>query len=197
MRTLEPHTGEPVRSLQTFLRKISYSRDIPPVVPDGIFGGSTTEAVRAFQGLYNLPVTGDVDFDTWNKIVEVWDEVSRETAPPKRLVIFPEEAYIIEAGTEDEYLFVIQGALKGISNNVLNVPGLEVTGVHDSQSVEAVKEVQKIAGMEQTGIIDKETINAINDIYEFYVVKKFTFPEEKDRPGADNRKEDEKNSSVG
>ena len=169
MKTLVPLVGEPVRSLQTFLRKISGNRDIPTVVPDGIFGGQTRASVEEFQRLYLLPVTGEVDLDTWRKIIEVFDEVTEETEPPKRLLFFPEETYIIDLGTTDEYLYVIQGALKGISNNVENVPGLEVTGVHDEPSVSAVKSVQKIAGIEENGIIDKRTVNAISDVYDFYV----------------------------
>lgn len=195
MRTLEPLVGEPVRSLQTFLRKISGSRDIPTVVPDGIFGSQTKASVEEFQRLYLLPVTGEVDLKTWRKIIEIFDEVTEETAPPKRLLIFPEEAYIIDVGTEDEYLYVIQGALKGISNNVENVPELDVTGVHDKASVDAVKSVQKIAGIEENGIINKETVNAITNVYEFYVIKKLEPETEKDRPGAENRKEDEKSIS--
>ena len=191
-RTLEPITGEPVRSLQTFLRKISYSRDIPTVVPDGIFGSQTKSSVEGFQKLYGLPVTGEADFDTWNKIIEIFDEVTEETAPPNRLLIFPEEAYIIEVGTEDELLYVIQGAMKVISNNVENVPDVNITGVHDSQSVQATKSIQKIAGVDESGIIDKETINAITDVYEFYVIKKYTPGQENtDRPGAENRKDEE------
>ena len=195
-RTLEPIVGEPVRSLQTFLRKISYSRDIPTVVPDGIFGNQTKTAVEEFQKLYGLEVTGEADFDTWNKIVDVFDEVTLKTAPPKRLLIFPEEEYIIDIGVEDEFLYVIQGAMKVISDNVENVPGLEITGIHDDSSVEAAKSIQRIAGIPEDGIIDKNTVNAITDVYEFYVIKKYTPGQENtDRPGGENRKADEEGSA--
>lgn len=195
-RTLEPIVGEPVRSLQTFLRKISYSRDIPTVVPDGIFGNQTKSAVEEFQKLYGFEVTGEVDFDTWNKIVDVFDEVTLETAPPQRLLIFPEEEYIIDIGSEDEFLYVIQGAMKVISDNVENVPGLDITGVHDDSSVEAAKSIQRIAGIREDGIIDKNTVNAITDVYEFYVVKKYTPGQENtDRPGGENRNVDEQGSA--
>lgn len=196
-RTLEPIVAEPVRSLQTFLRKISYSRDIPTVVPDGIFGGQTRAAVEGFQELYGLPVTGEADFDTWNKIVDVFDEVTKETEPPKRLLIFPEGEYIIDVGSEDEFLYVIQGAMKVISDNVENVPAPDITGVHDDRSVRATKSIQKIAGIDENGIIDKKTVNAITDVYEFYVIKKYTPGQEnKDRPGSENRRDDEENGAA-
>ncbi len=196
-RTLEPIVGEPVRSLQTFLRKISYSREIPTVVPDGIFGQQTKTAVEEFQKLYGLEVTGEADFDTWNKIVEVFDEVTLETSPPQRLLIFPEEEYIIDVGSEDEFLYVIQGAMKVISDNVENVPGLDITGIHDDSSVETAKSIQRIAGIPENGIIDKNTVNAITDVYEFYVIKKYTPGQENtDRPGGENRKADEEGPTV-
>lgn len=199
MRTLEPLVGEPVRSIQTFLRKISGSRDIPTVVPDGIYGSSTRRSVEAFQALYGLPETGEADFDTWNKIVEVFDEVSAETEPPSKLVIFPEGAYVIETGDEDELLFVLQSAIKVISANVENVPEVDVTGMHDEKSVEAVKEIQKIAGIEENGRIDKETANAITRVYEFYVVKKHIFDEnEMGRSGEETVEENgaERSSAI-
>jgi len=190
-RTLEPLNGEPVRSLQTFLRTISYRRDIPAVIPDGIFGSQTTDSVEAFQTLYGLPVTGEVNLDTWNKIIEIYDEVMAEEASPQRLSIFPDEPYIIEAGSEDELLYVIQGAIKAISNNVENVPRTNISGIHDTESVEAVKSIQKIAGIPESGVVDKDTINAITDLYEFYVIRKFLPGQEnKDRPGAENRKDE-------
>ena len=184
MRTLQPLVGEPVRSIQTFLRKISESRDIPKVIPDGIYGNSTRRAVEAFQLLYGLPTTGEADFDTWNKIVEVFDEVTAETAPPARFAVFPEGAYIIETGDEDELLFVLQSAIKVISGNIENVPDLDINGVHDDKSVEAVKEIQRIAGIEDNGRINKETANAIADVYEFYVVKKHIFDKSGEMEGA-------------
>ena len=59
-------TGPGVRELQYFLRFISeFESTVPTVRFDGIFGAETESAVRAFQSLYGLPVTGVVDTDTW------------------------------------------------------------------------------------------------------------------------------------
>ena len=59
-------TGPGVRELQYFLRFISeFESTVPTVRFDGIFGAETENAVRAFQSLYGLPVTGVVDTDTW------------------------------------------------------------------------------------------------------------------------------------
>ena len=51
--------GQPVRSLQTMLRELSFLYDfLPRLTPDGIFGERTLEAVMLFQREFFPPVTG-------------------------------------------------------------------------------------------------------------------------------------------
>ena len=50
---------------------------IPKVAQDGIYGANTAEAVRVFQGVFNLPKTGVVDYATWYKISDVYVGVTR------------------------------------------------------------------------------------------------------------------------
>ena len=62
MRPGESFVMQPVRSLQTMLRVIAEDDNtLPTVVPDGIYGPSTMQAVSAFQRKYSLPVTGAVN----------------------------------------------------------------------------------------------------------------------------------------
>ena len=70
MRPNESFIGQPIRSLQTMLRVIAEDDSrLPTVVPDGLYGQSTLQAVSAFQRLYGLPVTGIADRITWERIV--------------------------------------------------------------------------------------------------------------------------------
>ena len=58
-------SGEPVITIQEQLNRIAQNYPaIPTVTVDGIFGSATTESVRAFQSIFNLPVSGIVDFPT-------------------------------------------------------------------------------------------------------------------------------------
>ena len=50
---------------------------IPKVTVDGIYGPATEASVRKFQQVFNLPVTGTVDYRTWYKISEIYVGVSR------------------------------------------------------------------------------------------------------------------------
>lgn len=70
--------GEDVRIIQNQLNAISNNYPaINSVRVDGIFGEGTAEAVRTFQGIFNLPETGIVDFPTWYEISEIYVATQR------------------------------------------------------------------------------------------------------------------------
>ena len=71
-------SGPKVRQLQQQLQRISrtYSA-IPSVEVDGIYGSKTRDAVEAFQRVFGLPVTGQVDYKTWYEISAIYVAVTR------------------------------------------------------------------------------------------------------------------------
>ena len=76
--------GRPVRSLQTMLRLISMTiPEIPPVIPDGVYGMSTMRSVTALQRYLRLPATGVVDLATWNEIIVLYYDAVEELLPPQ------------------------------------------------------------------------------------------------------------------
>lgn len=48
---------------------------INKLAADGNYGPQTVDAVRTFQSLFGLPATGEVDFATWYKIQEIYEDV--------------------------------------------------------------------------------------------------------------------------
>lgn len=75
-------SGEKVRQLQTQINRIARNFPaIPTVTADGIYGSGTAEAVRVFQGVFNLPQTGVTDYATWYEISEVYVGVTRIAEP--------------------------------------------------------------------------------------------------------------------
>ena len=69
MRSERDFLGLPIHSLQVMLREISYcDHNIPCLIPDGIFGEETLEAVMRFQRQSGRPVTGRVDNGTLSLI---------------------------------------------------------------------------------------------------------------------------------
>lgn len=66
-------SGTPVRTIQEQLSAIrrTYS-NIPSLAIDGIYGEDTAAAVSKFQSIFDLPVTGEVDYSTWYKISQLY-----------------------------------------------------------------------------------------------------------------------------
>ena len=66
-----------IEEVQQYLRGISYKDSrIPRIIPDGIYGPETRSAVKIFQEIHNLPVTGTVDEQSNSKI---YDEYTKHT----------------------------------------------------------------------------------------------------------------------
>ena len=71
-------SGQKVRQMQEQLNVIAGAYPaIPRITADGIYGPATEAAVRKFQSVFGLPVTGIVDYRTWFKISEIYVGVSR------------------------------------------------------------------------------------------------------------------------
>ena len=74
----EGSSGEKVRQMQEQLNVIAEAYPaLPKITADGIYGPATERAVRDFQSVFGLPVTGKVDYPTWYKISEIYVGVSR------------------------------------------------------------------------------------------------------------------------
>lgn len=71
-------TGEPVRVIQRFLNRISQNfPEVQKVIVDGVYGKKTQGAVIAFQKLFNLTPSGEVDYATWYKISNIYVGVTK------------------------------------------------------------------------------------------------------------------------
>ena len=158
MRPGESFVGQPVRSLQTMLRVLAEDdNDLLPLVPDGIYGNQTQQAVAAFQRKYGIPVTGVVNQTTWERIVaEHTPALTRLTpAEPLRLILNPNQ--IIRRGESHPYLFLVQSMLATLAEiyGSLLAPG--ISGILDEATADALTSFQYLSALPQTGELDKLT----------------------------------------
>jgi len=71
-------TGGNVRMIQEQLNRISDTYfAVPKVAVNGQYNQQTADDVKDFQNVFDLPVTGIVDFSTWYKISAIYVAVSR------------------------------------------------------------------------------------------------------------------------
>ncbi len=72
--------GENITDLQTYLNLIGRNiAEVPEVPITGYFGDQTENAVRIFQRLFGIPVSGDVGPVTWYQIALQYDFFNRES----------------------------------------------------------------------------------------------------------------------
>ena len=158
MKPEESFVGQSVRSLQTMLRVIGETdASIPFLVPDGIYGQSTIQAVSAFQRQYGLPPTGITDQTTWEQIADVYDEaiVRIGEAQPIEIILEPDQVF--RRGDRSPYLYLMQAMLLSLSEQTTNMDPPEISGTLDNSSAQALAGFQILAGLPATGELDRIT----------------------------------------
>lgn len=158
MRPGESFVMQPVRSLQTMLRVIAEDdNSLPTVVPDGIYGPSTMQAVSAFQRKYSLPVTGAVNQVTWEEIVKIYEPaiIRVGKAEPIEIIINPGEVF--EKNDSSPYIYLLQAMLTHLSNDHPAISLPSFSGVIDDATYLSIKNFQKLAGLNDTGELDRIT----------------------------------------
>ena len=158
MRPAESFIAQPVRSLQTMLRVIREDAGYTDnVIPDGIYGSSTMEAVSQFQREHALPVTGVTDQATWDRIVAEYGPalVRVDAAQPLQLILNPGQ--VIKRSERHPYLYLVQSMLLSISEVYGSVPAPPITGILDLPTAEALSAFQYLNALPQTGELDKIT----------------------------------------
>ncbi len=70
--------GEDVTRMQEYLNYIAGTyTELPQLTVDGSFGPATEAAVRDFQTLFGLEVTGTIGAQTWDTIASVYSDLSK------------------------------------------------------------------------------------------------------------------------
>ena len=167
MRPTESFLGQPIRSLQTMLKVLAKDDStLPNLVPDGIYGQDTTNAILAFQRKYGLPTTGIANQDTWDTIVSAYEKaiIRVDKAEPIEIIMDPGKVYVL--GESSPYLYLMQSMLLFLSQLHPDISSPTHTGTLDSPTSEALAGFQILAGLPPTGELDKITWK--------YLVKQFT-----------------------
>ena len=146
-----------IRELQGYLHGISHIQQLPHVIPDGIYGEKTIEAIRQFQQQNHMPATGETDTATWNAVAQAY---LQEVRPPVlHLALFPTGITAYTLGDTGGAVFVIQGILQAIQNNFPKIPPISNSGVFDTATQKAVKQFQSYTPLPADGVVDAATWN--------------------------------------
>lgn len=163
--------GNDVVRIRRELNRISQNYPAIPKIPTTgtVYDSATEEAVRAFQQIFNLPVTGVVDKATWYRIHYIYASVkklaqlaSEGLTLEETAVVFPERLAPGASGMAVRYLQYYLAVVGAYYNNVLPVT---ITGNFDAETENSVRSFQQVFGLPQTGIVDRATWDALEDAY--------------------------------
>lgn len=152
------NAGNPVLAIQRDLRRI---RKNYPAIPNitntlGIYDEETEKAVKKFQEIFNLPVTGIVDKATWYKIKYVYTSVkklsdlySEGLTLDEATFLYTDELKYGDTGIEVEYVHYFLDALAFLDKDI---PRLKTNSIYGENTITMVKAFQTKYNLPVTGI---------------------------------------------
>ena len=162
--------GQPVRSLQTMLRELSYRYDfLPRLTPDGVFGERTLEAVMLFQREFFPPVTGRVDQATWDAIAALYLRTRAYLAGPRPLRGYPDGDFTVQPDQDSVHLYLVQSMFRALARLLTGLQSAPVTGQNDAATQHNIRWVQQLDGRPQTGVLDQDSWNTISRLYTLFI----------------------------
>ncbi|MGN0693190.1 MAG: peptidoglycan-binding protein [Oscillospiraceae bacterium] len=155
-----------ISELQRYLRTISfYNGAVPRIIPDGVYGIETKNAVKAFQNAYGLPVTGEVNENTWNKLSGEYIKALEYISEPMGIQPFPNDGNSLSLGSSGAAVIMLQAMLSELSSSFANIRPTDITGHFDKGNESTVKFMQTVWGMAPSGEVDIYMWNRIVDLF--------------------------------
>ncbi len=171
MAYTEQDKKDHIYEVQDYLRTIAQANsNIPVIVPNGVYDANTEEAVRQFQREYGLPITGHIDIETWETIVEVYLSVEEYYRQNSSVMLFPNSNYSMSEGSEGYPVYILQAVINVASDGYSNTSAVPMDGVYGKSTADAVRHIQDIVGEPSTGVLDYRTWNKLARLYNYHVM---------------------------
>lgn len=160
-------SGREVGILQYYLAFLAaYMNGIAPPAFTSVYDDATVAAVRDFQRIYGLPVTGAVDEATWNDIYDAYIGII-DSLPDSAYAgaIAPYPGLPLRQGARGEDVRELQEYINAIASVIPEVPSVTADGAYGPATTAAVEAFQAFYGLPVDGIVALDTWYAIGDIY--------------------------------
>lgn len=165
------NAGNPVLAIQRDLRRI---RKNYPAIPEitntlGIYDVETENAVKKFQEIFNLPITGKVDKATWYKIKYVYTSVkklsdlySEGISEEEATFLYTDELNYGDTGIEVEYVHYFLDAIAFLDKDI---PRLPTNSIYGNNTITMVKAFQEKYGLPVTGVFTYRDWLTLQSVY--------------------------------
>ena len=166
------NVGNPVLLIQRDLRRIRQNYPAIPSISDtlGVYTEETEAAVRKFQEIFSLPVTGIVDKATWYKRKYVYTSVkklsdlySEGLTIDEATFLYNDELKYGDTGIEVEYIHYFLDALAFLDPDI---PRLKTNSIYNNDTITMVKAFQQKYGLPVTGIFTYQDWKVLKSTYD-------------------------------
>ena len=164
--------GNPVRAIQRDLKRIKLNYPAIPAITgeDGAYDSSTEDAVKKFQEIFSLPITGIVDKATWYRIKYIYNSVkklsdiySEGLSPEEADFSFKDVVKYRDTGIEVEFIHYYLGAIAFLDNDI---PNLKTNSVYNDNTKTMVLVFQNKYGLPATGEVTYTDWNLLKTTYD-------------------------------
>jgi len=152
--------------LQEMLRYLGQIPEEPLWIVDvtGVYNDPTVQAVRRYQEMRRLPVTGIVDRTTWERLTAEY-LLERELREPVLIRAIPDLAsHATLPGQRGDEVLMLQILLNALRSEY-DYPAVPLSGIYGVQTADAVAEYQKLNGLDATGTADRRTWRRLTEEY--------------------------------
>ncbi len=159
-----------IYDLQNMLYIISRQENgNPDVLPDGIMGEKTTQAITKFQLNNSIEPSGNADFETWDAISKKYNEALVNRSRPQHIHFFAiGENPSLKRGDSSDAVVFVQLLFRRLSRDFLGYSVTEISGIFDEITESNVKEFQRINLLNQSGEVNRETWDRIAMYYNMF-----------------------------
>lgn len=167
----EGSEGEDVERIQKYLNRIRANYPLIPTIPNpnGVFDSITAEAVRTFQGIFNMVQDGIVGPGTWNQITRIFVAVTRLAelnSEGKRIGIGENPpTSVLRQGSRGADVNELQFILNYLAEFYPDIPPVIRDSAFGPGTRESVMAFQSLFGLASDGIVGPGTWNMLYQIY--------------------------------
>ena len=127
------------------------------LIPDGIYGPDTINAITAFQRQNNIPITGIANQETWDTIVAVYESALVRVGKAEKIEVLLEPGVVFTQGDSDPHIYLIQAMLAQLADDHSQIPHPAHNGTLDWETQRSLRAFQRFAGLQESGNADRET----------------------------------------
>ena len=156
-----------IETLQRMLRYISFASGEPMLrtAVSGNYDQPTENAVRYYQQMRKLPVTGITDRRTWESIADDYSYESRRRGSVMIEPIPTDPEYVTGAAERSDTVLILQIMLRALALRYDYPVSPPLSGVYGNTTADAVRYFQEINSLEPTGLADRETWRLMAEEY--------------------------------